>query len=223
MTENGTARAPSLGDFTRPGSNPDENNVRTEDAKKRETEEDALLQQQGMGDATEQEEVVRQRISLYQEMQDALLPVKDYKKFLKEQDIPEEKAARIVDDLLTKGYYEESFSISKKRHVVLRTRERRDAIRLEGVTNARMPLLASTVDELTTRYNLAASLAEYNEKRFSFPSPDTESAKVEEMFDERMRAVETLPDPMFYKLTQKLAIFDRMIAAVMREGVAENF
>lgn len=222
MTNTGAQDQPSLGDFTRPGSAPSEDNAR-KDAAAKKAEEDALLEKQGMDADTEEEQEARHRISLYEEMQAALEPVTDYKKFLKDHDISEEKAARIVDDLMTKGFYEEEYPLSQKYKVTLRTRERRDGIRLQGVLNARMPLLQTGMDELTTRYNLAASLAEYNGTRYNFPQADTSAKDVEKFFDVRMQVVEKLPDPMFYKLTQKLAKFDRMLAAVMREGVAENF
>lgn len=222
MTDTGTQKQPSLGDFTRPGSDPDPRNVRKTEEQKT-AEEEALLQKTGMDEGTEEEAAVRERVSLYEEMQAALLPVTDYKKFLKDHDISEEKAARIVDDLMTKGFYEEEFPLSAKYKVVFRTRERRDTIRLQGVLNARMPLLQTGMDELTTRYNLAASFAEYNGRRYNFPQEDTSTTDVEKFFDTRMQVVEKLPDPIFYKLTQKLARFDRMLAAVMREGVAENF
>lgn len=220
MTEQ--AARPTLGDFTRPGSEPNPSNAKKTDVEKQ-AEEDALLTQAGMEQETESEEAVRARVSLYQEMQQALLPVTDYKKFLKENKISEEQAARIVDNLLTHGYHEETYPLSNKHRVILRTRERRDAIRLEGVLNTRMPLLQTTVDELQTRYNLAASLAEFRGNRYNFPQEGTGAQDVEKFFDERMQVVEKLPDPVFYKLTHKLAQFDRMIAAVMREGVAENF
>jgi hypothetical protein len=222
MTDTGTQERPGLGDFTRPGSAPTADNAKKTDAE-RQAEEDALLEKQGMGTDTDEEQETRERISLYEEMQAALVPVTDYKKFLADHKISEEKAARIVDDLMTKGFYEEEYPLSTKYKVTLRTRERRDGIRLQGVLNARMPLLQTGMDELTTRYNLAASLAEYNGKRYNFPQPDTPAKDVEQFFDVRMQVIEKLPDPVFYKLTQKLANFDRMLAAVMREGVAENF
>lgn len=115
---------------------------------------------------TDGEREAKHRLSLYEEMQHALLPVQDYKKFLKEHEISETTAETIVDALLVKGFYEESIPLSKRVHMMLRTREHRDLLRLQATVQANPPLFQNVMDELTTRHNIAASLVEFNGQRF---------------------------------------------------------
>lgn len=58
---------------------------------------------------------------------------------------------------------------------------------------------------------------------FDHPMSTTDDKVADEMFDKRMIFVERIATPLFNKISVKLAQFDRKIAAVMREGVAENF
>lgn len=198
---------------------------RTEpDDEQRKAEEDDLLAQvDDGGKGSDVEKEAKERMSLYQEMQQALLPVEDYQAFLKEHNISEDEAEEIVDNLLTKGYHEETIPISKRRTVTFRTREHRDLLRLQAVFNVQQLLYQGAVDEMTVRYNMAASLREVNDQKFEFPTATTKDEDADKLFDKRMEFVERMPSPLFSKLSVKLANFDRKIAAVMREGVAENF
>jgi hypothetical protein len=172
---------------------------------------------------TSAEKTAQQRVDLYQGMQDAMLPVENYQEHLKQYGISEEKAARIVDDLLTKGFYEEDFPISKRVSLTLRTREHRDTIRMQIALQVQRPLFTDTLNELVSRYNLAASLSAYNGTSYYFPSLEDEDEKADKLFDVRLKAAEHLPAAIFSMATMLLAKFDRMILAVMCEGVAENF
>ena len=51
---------------------------------------------------------------------------KSYDEILKENDISPAKATAIVDDLLTKGYYEEDIPVTASAYVTLRTRVHAD-------------------------------------------------------------------------------------------------
>lgn len=173
--------------------------------------------------ATEDERDAQDRVSLFQEMQDALLPVTDYKKYLKEQKIEESEAAEIVDNLMMKGFHEERFELSKRLTVTLRTRTQQDVIRLQTAMQVQRPLFQDTMNELIIRYNMAASLASFGDTVFEFPSESAGVAEQDKLFDSRLVFVEKMPSAVFTKLSIKLAKFDQRIAAVMREGVAENF
>lgn len=222
-----TAPRPRLGEFSKPtnprvrGTAEDNATSPVPPAETRDSDEEILAQIDSKD--TDGEVEAKERMSLYEEMNQALLPVQDYRKFLKEHKISEDDAEDIVDALLTRGYYEEVTPITRRRNVTLRTREHRDLLRLQVVFQVKQPVYQGAVDELTVRYNLAASLVSFDDKAFEFPTHDTSDTAADKMFDVRMEYIERMPSPLFTKLSMKLAAFDRKIAAVMREGVSENF
>lgn len=229
MTAASKQERPRLGDFTRPSSKKPGDTV-PESAKVPVTPKTPLPPQKEEDPPAEMtppetpaEKTAQQRVDLYQNMQEAMLPIENYQEHLAQYGISEEKAARIVDDLLTQGYYEEDFPISKRVNLTLRTREHRDTIRMQIALQVQRPLFSDTLNELVSRYNLAASLAAYNGKRYDFPSEDDADEKADKLFDVRLKKAEHLPAAVFSMATMLLAKFDRMILAVMREGVAENF
>lgn len=173
--------------------------------------------------ATEEEKQAERKAEVYAGLDDVLLPVKDYRKFLKDNDISEEEAAQIVDDLLTKGFYEETIPLTRLTTLRLRTRLQQDSMRLQTSLQIRRPIYESALNEIITRYNMAASLAAYKDNTFEFPTTNTEQKKVDDLFNERLDFVECLPEPVFMAIQNKLARFDRKIALVFREGVVENF
>jgi len=185
-------------------------------------QEDELLAQTDAKE-TEGAQEAKARLSLYEDMHQALLPVQDYKKFLVEHAIDETDAEEIVDDLIVKGFYTESFDISRRYRVEFRTREHRDLLRLQMMFQVQQPVFQGAIDEMTVRYNLAASLVSFGSETFEFAATDTTDKDADDLFDKRMAYVERMPDPLFSKLSMKLALFDRKINAVMREGVSENF
>jgi hypothetical protein len=223
------ATRPKLGDFVRPGSRPETPEPQpppaaAEPAAAVAAEADSEVQVPAQ---TEQlEEAAKARLSLYEDMSQALLPVKDYTVFLKEQKIEESKAAEIVDDLITKGFHEETYEVTKRTSVVFRTRAHLDTLRLHAALQAQQPIYQDVAQELMIRYNMAASLAAIQGPhpiRFEFPTDKDDEKRAHELFDLRMRYIERMPGVLFGKLSIKLAEFDRLVAAVMREGVAEHF
>lgn len=231
MTATSNPERPRLGDFTRPSSKKPGESI--PDAEKVPLAPKTPLPPASMTPAdpppemtppeTLAEKTAQQRVSLYQDMQEAMLPVEDYREHLKQHGISEEKAARIVDDLLTKGFYEEEFPVSKRVSLTLRTREHRDTMRMQIALQVQRPLFTDTLNELVSRYNLAASMAAYNGKRYDFPSEGATDEQADTLFDTRLKAAEHFPAAVFSMATMLLAKFDRMVLAVMREGVAENF
>jgi len=216
------AERPRLGDFTRPSTKrPQDNDPSPEEAaamKKEDEPSDALLPPESPEEAEAQD-----RLKLYEQMQDTMSPIEDYKKYLAELDIDEENAATIVDDLMTHGFYEETFKLSKTRTCTLRTREHRDTVRLQTAMQIQRPLFQDSMNELQARYNMAASLGAYNGETYYFPEPKDDAEKVDKLFDERLKAVECLPAPLFSVVSLLLSKFDQKILAVLRPGVAENF
>jgi len=173
--------------------------------------------------ASEGEQQAADRAQLYEEMVDDLSPIEDYQAFLKEKGISEDDAQAIVDSLFTTGFYSEKVPLTKRISAVLRTREHADTLRLQMALEVQRPIYTHVMQELTARYNLAASLERFGDKTFEHPAEGADKEKIEALFDERLQFVERMADPAFFKLTDQLVKFDRKVAAVMREGVAENF
>jgi len=164
------------------------------------------------------------QVDTYDRMQSALKPIQDYKKFLVEQKITEEKAAKVVDDLLSKGYYEETYQVTKALTIAFRTREQRDTMRLQTAMQIQRPLFDAAMHELITRYNMASSLSRYRAQVFKFAAPTTSEENVfEELFNARLSFIEGLSTPIFNLVSIKLVEFDQLIMAIARPGVAENF
>ena len=216
--------SPRIGDFTppdrrkkRPSRKKADDEETAENASAEETESKTHIP------ASEEEKEAADRASLYEDMAQSLTPIEDYQEFLKEQDISLEEAQDIVDGLFTDGYYEEKVNLTKRIHAVLRTREHGDTLRLQMALEVQRPIFTHVMQEITARYNLAASLAQYGDTTFAFPEGDTNKEEIDAMFDKRLVFVERMADPAFYKLSTLLARLDRKVAAVMREGVAENF
>ncbi|MAG64679.1 MAG: hypothetical protein CMK74_02225 [Pseudomonadales bacterium] len=155
-------------------------------------------------------------------MQSALRPIEDYREYLKEKEISEDKASAIVDGLLSKGYYEETYQVTKTLRVVFRTRQQQDTVRLQTALQIQRPLFDHAYNELVTRYNMASSLSQYRDTTFPFSQSDSENAQ-ENAFSDRLAFIERLPTPVFGLLSIQLAKFDALIMAVARPGVAENF
>lgn len=228
MSTTDTSKNPSLNDYLRPSSNvplpPIPQPIPMDAAPiAKEAPPQAEVNEAFIPPTTPKEQAAQGRVQLYQDMQEALTPIEDYHKHLADHAVTEDEAARIVDDLLTKGFYEETFRISKRVTATLRTREQRDVIRIQMALQVQRPVYTDTLNELVSRYNVAASLSAYNGKRYDFGPQGVTDAQADSLFDVRLREVERMPSVIFSLLTVFLAKFDRKVVAVMREGVAENF
>lgn len=146
---------------------------------------------------------------------DFLTPAERYRAQLKAMNISQADAETIYDGVLTKGYYEEYIRLRGDHRAVFRTRMYDDHLRLQTVLEMKKPHLAISQDELITRYNLAASLYEWEGKPLKHES--------DEDFDEIMKLVKRMPGPLFTVLSRELSKFDTKIMAVFDEGADENF
>lgn len=216
-------RDPRPGDFVPPDRTPRPPRQEDEDGGDAPVKQTAQAAPKTNIPASEAEQEATERAKLYEEMAKETAPVEDYQAFLKEHDISEEKAAEIVDNLFTQGYHVEKYKLTKRTSAELRTREHEDTLRLQTFLEASRPLYMHVMQEITARYNLAASLQRFGDRVFKFPKPEDDKETIEKLFDERLTFVERMADPAFYKLSALLARFDRTVSAVMREGVAENF
>jgi len=146
---------------------------------------------------------------------DFLTPAEKYRKQLEVAKIDLKEAEGIYDAVLTKGYYEEYVRFRGTHRAVFRTRTYEDHLRLQTVLEMQKPQLAISQDELITRYNLAASLFEWDSKPLKHVT--------EEDFDALLLLLRKLPGPVFSVLARELSKFDAKIMAVFAEGAAENF
>ena len=158
-----------------------------------------------------------------QETEEALHPKISYEELLKANGITKEEAAKIVDDVLFKGYYSEEISVSKRVKVSLRMRQARDTIRTMQHLEVAKPLYENHFNEVVATYSLAASLERLGRDAFDFPPKDASIEKVEEAFQNRLVYISGLPDPVLHLLFQKLGKFDDKVRVVLMEGTIENF
>lgn len=147
---------------------------------------------------------------------DLLTPAERYRERLKRMKIELKDAEIIYDGVLTKGYYEEYVRLrGEKNRAVFRTRMYDDHLRLQTILEMQKPQLAISQDELITRYNLAASLYEWNGQQLKHENDDD--------FDKVLKLVTKFPGPIFTLLARELSKFDAKVMAVFDEGADENF
>lgn len=146
---------------------------------------------------------------------DFLTPAERYRERLKQLNLELKEAEIIYDAVLTKGYYEEYVRLRGDHRAVFRTRQYEDHLRLQTIMEMQKPQLAISQDELITRYNLAASLFEWDGKVLKHETDDD--------FDAVLKLVRKLPAPLFTVLSRELSKFDAKVMAVFAEGADENF
>lgn len=146
---------------------------------------------------------------------DMLTPAEKYRELLKERNISLDEADAIYDAVLSKGYYEEYVRLRGNHRAVFRTRQYADNLRLQTVLEMNKPQLVLSQDELITRYNLSASLYEWDGKVLKH---DTEAD-----FDAVMSLIQKLPAPLYSVLARELSKFDAKIMAIFSEGAEQNF
>lgn len=139
-----------------------------------------------------------------------------YRERLEAANISEAEANAIFDDVINKGYYQETYLIRGK-PVVLRTRSYEDHIRSLGAIEIHSPKFQATQEELQARHNLAASLVEWNGKVYK---PGANSDKE---FLETMEAVRRMPTPVYTMLLNALVKFDAKMFVVFSDGAADSF
>lgn len=153
----------------------------------------------------------------------SLKPIESYEDRLKAAGIARDKAAAIVDNVLMKGSHTETYPITSRVKLRLRTRTARDTKRIQDFLEVARPAYEPHYNEILWRMSLAASLESLGTDTFQHPSRNSTEKEVEELFQERVRYVDTLPDPTLRLLISKLFKFDEMIRVVLEEGAIENF
>jgi len=146
-----------------------------------------------------------------------------YEKNLVEFGITLRAARAIMEQMVTKGFYEEDFKVGPIT-CTLRTRVYEDLVRTQRLLEVERPEYASAVQEMLNRYNTAASLVRYGEYTFDHPDAMTATEKdLEEAFEKRMHFVKRLPTLISVKVMQFSYEFDRKMIAVFGEGAPQDF
>jgi hypothetical protein len=146
-----------------------------------------------------------------------------YEKNLGEFDITLRAARAIMEQMVTKGFYEEDFKVGPIT-CTLRTRVYDDLVRTQRLLETERPEYASAVQEMLNRYNTAASLVRYGEYTFDHPDAMTATEKdLEDAFEKRMHFVKRLPQLISVKVMQFSYEFDRKMIAVFGEGAPQDF
>lgn len=143
-------------------------------------------------------------------------PLEMYKDRLAAAGISEDDADSIFDDVLTKGYYQETFLIRGKT-LVLRTRSYDDHVRSLGAVEVQSPKFQATQEELQARHNLAASLIEWNGTVYKH------GKDADKEFYQTMDALKRMPIPVYTLLLNALVKFDAKMFVVFSDGAAESF
>jgi len=151
---------------------------------------------------------------------------KDYLKGLKQAGITREQARIILDTLLFEGKYTKEYRITKKFKVTLGTRTYVDVQRALRYIESEAPTSPIHMDDLFSRYNLAASLVAYGDRKFDFPDSaklNDDPMAVEDAFQIRFNFVMQLTTPMATRLNSCMIQFDTILNAVLSEGAPEDF
>lgn len=123
-----------------------------------------------------------------------------------------EKAEEIIDSMIVDGFYEETYALTKKYAVTLRTRTLEDQNRIMERIEVLKPHYPSTLSNLVAQYNVASSLVQFKGIKF-----------LDMKFNDRLDWVRKCPDSVVRALAMKLNKFDSMITDVMSDGAIENF
>lgn len=156
--------------------------------------------------------------------EEKLQPLQTYADRLKEAGIDQAKAAKIVDEVLLRGYYAEDIQITKSVKMRLRTRTARDTRRVQELLEAENPRFDHHYRESLTRLLLAASLVRFGSEELPHPDRKSSSDDIERMFQARIAYIDSqVSDPALRIMFAKLWKFDQMVTVALEEGAIENF
>lgn len=138
-------------------------------------------------------------------------------------DLSMTEAASILDSVMSKGFYEESYKIAGKVFKI-RTRTTVDGDRLIEMLRELRPDNNAVLTHLIARINLASSLSSFGDTSYSHTYPsDDNRAVLDAEWKERWNATSAFPQPIFLALTQTLQAFDEKVALSCDARALENF
>lgn len=205
---------PTVGSYSDPTKQPIEGDFQIEDKRKKVNSPAKVMSEGIQGD-------IRKSVDENEKPAEKAM---DYEEMLSDNDITVAKARHIVDSILSQGYYQESYRITSKASVTLRTRQQNDYVRYLQALENRNPKFMDEQNDIMTRYFLAASLVAFKGEEFENIVPTaTNKLEVDKAFFKRLEWVNNAPERLVVLLATKVNQFDRMIQLVMTEGVVENF
>jgi hypothetical protein len=217
MTEKGTTqKTPEIGNFARTSEGTTavadfmqgaKGSVQKMPEKKKGEEKEPEKEEKSLGELNQEMTKLEEDIEKVE-----AAPELSYEDKLKKHGIPREEAEKIIDALMVGGEYQRTYQITPKYSVTFRTRKLEDQNRALDIIEARSPQYPSTVGNIVSEYNLAASLVNFRDLDFS-------DKKVAECLE----WVRKLPDSVARLLANKLSKFDQMVLDVLDEGAIENF
>jgi hypothetical protein len=138
-------------------------------------------------------------------------------------DLSMTEAASILDSVMSRGFYEESYKIAGKVFKI-RTRTTVDGDRLIEMLRELRPDNNAVLTHLIARINLASSLSCFGDKAYAHTYPsDDNRAVLDAEWKERWNATSAFPQPIFLALTQTLQAFDEKVALSCDARALENF
>lgn len=153
----------------------------------------------------------------------AKTPHEEWLEEIEEIKLSKAEAARIVDSILSKGHYEESYKVNKTMFS-LRTRSTADADRAMEILHEQKPSSTAHYSHLVSRINLASSLVKFGANSFPHTAPASNNRDaLDKEWRERYRFITSLPAPIFYLLSQVLQKFDQKVALAGDARSIENF
>ena len=152
---------------------------------------------------------------------------KEYEEEVVKHGLSVGKARSILEDLLVRGYYQESVVLGPLT-ISFRTRTDEHSRQLYRAMEAESFNLSSAVSDFVSRYNLAGSLVSYGERTFPHPDPMADPSTAanknyDTEYDARFEFLTKLPQQVVGKLAHMLFKFDGKIAAVLGDGAPQNF
>lgn len=140
-----------------------------------------------------------------------------------------EDARYIMDEVLFKEMYTETFEIGRGVTATFRTRTYTDTQRILRIIEAEAPRIPMHYNDILARCNLAASLVTYNGRSFPKPvqtekmSTDAFRELEETAFHTCLTYVIQLPTPVTTRLMHLLSKFDAKLYAVFADGAPADF
>jgi hypothetical protein len=149
-------------------------------------------------------------------------PAKAYLEGLNAIDLSRAEAVAIIDAVVSDGIYLETVKINNRVVVEFGTRSYRDLQRVSRLLENESPTLPMSVNDLISRFNLAASLRSYNGKALPWNDKEKDQA-VSKEFQERLDFIYGLPDIIVHRMMEALSEFDHKIGVVFAKGAPEDF
>lgn len=133
------------------------------------------------------------------------------------------EAEKILDTIMQKGFYEESYRIAGS-VFKLRTRTTVDSDRLIEMLRELSPESEAVATHLIARVNIASSLSKFGDHNFPHSEPSDENR---ELLDQEWRLrwtfISSLPQPIFLAIVQTMQRFDLKVNLACDARALENF